>query len=190
MDEQKTPWWLVVGGGVLVGLILVGLLMLGLLGIGGYVISSRARRGLEQIAATMTAIATTGPLQGYASNGETVYFTGVNDRGERIPFTGGPMWLSMDGGGCASCHRPNGRGGFPVKMGTEIPSDILYETLTSEEMEHGGEETHPPYTDETIKRAITEGFEPDGEPMDLTMPRWQMSERDLDDLLEFLKTLD
>jgi hypothetical protein len=26
--------------------------------------------------------------------------------------------------------------------------------------------------------------------MDLTMPRWQMSERDLDDLLEFLKTLD
>jgi cytochrome c oxidase subunit 2 len=43
---------------------------------------------------------------------------------------------------------------------------------------------------ETIKRAITEGVEPDGEAMDLTMPRWQMSERDLHDLLEFLKTLD
>jgi hypothetical protein len=38
------------------------------------------------------------------------------------------------------------------------------------------------------KRAITEGVDPAGEPLDLTMPRWQMSERDLDDLLEFLKT--
>lgn len=127
-----------------------------------------------------------GPLQGYASNGETIYFAGVNDRGQRIPFTGGPRWLSMHGGGCASCHGPDGRGGAPVMMSTEIPPDIRYHHLTEEEHEEG--EAHPPYTDETIKRAITEGVEPDGEPMDLTMPRWQMSERDLEDLLEFLKT--
>jgi cytochrome c oxidase subunit 2 len=87
---------------------------------------------------------------------------------------------------CASCHGPNGRGGAPVMMGTEIPPDIRYHHLIEEEHEAG--EAHPPYTDETIKRAITEGVEPDGEPMDLTMPRWQMSERDFDDLLEFLKT--
>lgn len=43
---------------------------------------------------------------------------------------------------------------------------------------------------ELIKRAITEGLNPAGEPLDRTMPRWQMSEEDLDDLLEFLKTLD
>ena len=47
-----------------------------------------------------------------------------------------------------------------------------------------------PTSRRSLQGPITEGFEPDGEPMDLTMPRWQMSERDLDDLLEFLKTLD
>jgi len=64
--------------------------------------------------------------------------------------------------------------------------------LTSEEHGEGGEEgmEHEPYTDEDIKRAITEGIEPDGEPLDWPMPRWTMSDEDLDDLIEFLKTLD
>lgn len=175
--NKGTTWILIIVGAVLVGIVLVCL-------IGALLFFLPWNR-----AARPAAVAP-GPLQGYASNGETIYFTGANDRGQRIPFTGGPMWLSMHGGGCASCHGPDGQGGAPVMMGTEIPPDIRYKTLTSEEMEHEGEETHPPYTDETIKRAITEGIEPDGEPMDLTMPRWQMSERDLDDLLEFLKTLD
>lgn len=175
MDHKQTSWWLIVGGGVLVGIILACL-------VGGLLFPwSRAARPVT-VAPEL--------LQEYASNGETIYFTGMNDRGQRIPFTGGPMWLSMHGGGCASCHGPDGQGGAPVMMGTKIPSDIRYKTLISEEMAHEGEETHPSYTDETIKRAITEGVEPDGEPMDLTMPRWQMSEQDLDDLLEFLKTLE
>jgi len=69
----------------------------------------------------------------------------------------------------------------------EVP-DIRYKTLTAGE--HGEEMRHEPYTDETIKRAITEGVEPDGERLEWPMPRWRMSEEDLDDLLEFLKTLD
>jgi cytochrome c oxidase subunit 2 len=174
MMNKRLVWILIIVGAVLVGIILVCLV--------GALFFFPLKR------TTRPVTVGPGPLQGYASNGETIYFTGVNDRGQRIPFTGGPMWLSMRGGSCASCHGPGGRGGAPVMMSTEIPPDIRYKTLTSEEMEHEGEETHPPYTDETIKRAITEGVEPDGEPMDLTMPRWQMSERDLDDLLEFLKT--
>jgi cytochrome c oxidase subunit 2 len=47
-----------------------------------------------------------------------------------------------------------------------------------------------PYTDEAIRRAITEGVEPDGEPLESPMPRWSMSDDDLGGLLEFLKTLD
>ena len=171
--NKRSAWILTIVGAVLVGIILVCLA-------GGLLFPwSRAVR---------PAAVAPEPLQGYASNGETIYFTGVNDRGQRIPFTGGLMWLSMHGGGCASCHGPDGRGGAPVMMGTEIPPDIRYHHLVEEEHEAG--EAHPPYTDETIKRAITEGVEPDGEPMDVAMPRWQMSKRDLDDLLEFLKTLD
>lgn len=172
--NKRLAWILIIAGAVLVGIILACL-------VGGLLFWSRATRQVT---------VAPGPLQGYASNGETIYFTGVNDRGQRTPFTGGPMWLSMHGGSCASCHGPDGRGGAPVMMVTEIPPDIRYHHLVEEEHEeeHDEGEEHPPYTDETIKRAITEGVEPDGEPMDLAMPRWQMSERDLDDLLEFLKT--
>ena len=72
-------------------------------------------------------------------------------------------------------------------MGYAVPSDIRYETLTSGE--HDEEEEHPPYTDETIKRAIREGIDPAGKPLDLTMPRWKMSDKDLNDTVEYLKTL-
>ena len=176
--SRRSAWILIIIGAVLVGLFLACLA-------GGFLFFSSKR------VARPVPVPPEMP-QGYASNGETIYFTGFNDQGERIPFSGGPMWLSMRGGGCASCHGPNGRGDAPVMMGTEIPPDIRYHHLIEEEHEeeHEEEEAHPPYTDETINRAIIEGVEPDGEPMDLTMPRWQMSERDLDDLLEFLKTLD
>lgn len=75
-------------------------------------------------------------------------------------------------------------------MGSETPPDIRYESLVSEEHEEEEEgEEHPPYTEETIKRAIREGIDPAGEPLDLTMPRWKMTDMDLDDVVEYLKTL-
>ena len=77
-------------------------------------------------------------------------------------------------------------------MGEAIPNDITYGALTSEyESGHVEEEEHPTYTDESIKTAIRDGINPAGELLDptSTMPRWQMSDSDLDDLLEYLKTL-
>src|SRR3989304_5198743 len=107
------------------------------------------------------------------------------------PFQGGPMWLAMHGGGCVSCHGVSGRGGVPVMMGTAIPADIRYAALTTEDAHEKGkeEEEHPPYTDELIKRAITQGLDPAGKSLDWTMPRWQMTEEDLNDLIAYLKTL-
>jgi mono/diheme cytochrome c family protein len=95
----------------------------------------------------------------------------------------------MHGGGYAACHGSDGRGGSPILMGTAISSDIRYKHLLEED-EHGEGEEHPPYTDALIKRAITQGLDPAGEPLDLTMPRWRLSDRDLNDLLEYLKGLD
>ena len=72
-------------------------------------------------------------------------------------------------------------------MGFEVPSDIRYESLIAED--HSEEEEHPPYTDETIKRAIREGIDPAGKPLDLTMPRWKMKDKDVGDVVEYLKKL-
>ena len=53
---------------------------------------------------------------------------------------------------------------------------------------HGGEE-HAPYNDALIERAITKGVDPAGKPLSYVMPRWNMSDRDLNDVVAYLKTL-
>ncbi len=114
----------------------------------------------------------------YKSNGERIFMTGINENGERISFTAGPQWLYMHGGGCASCHGVDGRGGiYPMMCNIKSP-DIRYSTLTK----HG-------MSEEDIKRAITNGIDEDGEKLDYCMPRWHMSEKDLNDLIEYLKQL-
>jgi hypothetical protein len=76
--------------------------------------------------------------------------------------------------------------------------DIRYQALIGEEKEHGGEEhaadehehADEGYDLEDFRRAIVEGEHPNGEPLDHDMPRWEMSDQDLANLFEFIKTLD
>lgn len=68
--------------------------------------------------------------------------------------------------------------------------DIRYKALSSEAGEHEGEGSeHGEYTLEDFRNAVVEGEHPDGRPLDSDMPRWQMSDEDLADLFEFLKSL-
>jgi cytochrome c oxidase subunit II len=126
--------------------------------------------------------------QQYSSNGERIYHTGVNDRDERIAFEGGPMWLYAHGGACVTCHGESGRGGRPVMMLRAVPADIRYESLISGKYDPSGE-VGTPYTDELIVRAIRQGIDPDGKPLDPGMPRWQMTDNDVRDVIEYLKSL-
>jgi len=121
----------------------------------------------------------------FSSNGERIYYTGIESTGRRIGFEGGPMWLYMRGGSCVDCHGTNGKGGVPVMMGTEIPEDLtnLYAPHSQ------GDEKMVPYNDDLLKRAITKGIDANGESLDPTMPRWYMPEKDLNDLVAYIKTL-
>jgi hypothetical protein len=138
----------------------------------------------------------------YASNGERIYFSGTSASG-RISYSDGDFGGMMGGRGmmgggqlaCADCHGPDGRGGPHVMhMATMDAPDIRWSELT--EAEHGdhddgeAEMEHPPYDKETFKRAVSRGLDPGGGPLDTAMPRWRMSETDLDDLIAYLKTLD
>lgn len=173
MGKTRTSWLLVIGGGVIVGLLLVlgAGLLLWLAG------SLDAGVGASQ----------------FESNGAQIYFTGTSQRGTVISAEMGPGMGRMRGSRltCASCHGPDGRGGEIRMMMRviEVP-DIRYDTLTSAEHGNEGEEEHEPYTEETIKRAIADGVEPNGEPLEWPMPRWSMSDRDLNDLVDFLRALD
>ncbi len=136
---------------------------------------------------------TLGQSQGgrFKSPGEQIYYTGIASNGRDISRSGGPMWIRAHGGGCVPCHGTHGKGGVPVRMGKAIPTDIRYKTLTGKEKHvHGGKEKEHHYTPALIKRAITQGLGADGEPLSWTMPRWQMSEADLDAVIDYLKTLE
>lgn len=117
----------------------------------------------------------------FKSNGQRIYYTATSNSGQVITASGGPHWFLMHGGSCIDCHGPDGRGGYIVPMTDETSPNITYKALTSEE--------NPPYTDDTIKRAITEGLDPAGHKLSNTMPRWNMADSDLDDLISYLKTL-
>ncbi|MCL6471209.1 MAG: cytochrome c [Firmicutes bacterium] len=127
------------------------------------------------------------PSGSFRSNGEQIFFTGTSSR-DTITTTGGPFWFQMHGGGCATCHGPDGRGGRVVMMGTFEAPNITYKVLTGKAP--GLEEGHKPFTDNLIKRAITRGIDSEGNRLSLNMPRWHMSDQDLNDVINYLKTLE
>jgi cytochrome c oxidase subunit 2 len=117
----------------------------------------------------------------FTSNGQRIYFTSRSDSGEPITY----IWEFPMGRtelACVSCHGPEGRGGELYMMMTsfDVP-DITWYALT--------EKDDPPYTVNTLKRAITEGLDQEGKPLEEFMPRWSMAPQDLTDLVDFIRTL-
>ncbi len=119
----------------------------------------------------------------FKTNGERIYFAGVSQKNGRIQFEAGPSWMGEYGGNCGGCHGPEGKGGVPILDSDIVATDTGYNALIADE--HG----HARYTDTLIKRVVTEGLNPEGESLDIIMPRYKMSDDDLNDLIEFLKTL-
>lgn len=120
----------------------------------------------------------------FQSNGERIYFTATSERGSAITYTGGPAsngWMMMGGGGlaCASCHGPNGRGGEHNMGMMQVmdAKDIRWSALEGE------------FDPEKFRLAVTKGQDPDGTQLNMDMPRWNIGNDDLADLIAYLKSL-
>jgi cytochrome c oxidase subunit 2 len=117
-----------------------------------------------------------------AARGQRIYQSGFDENGREIPRSTIPpsqAALMMGGGGCASCHGANGRGStVTMRMGYIEAPDTTYRTLTNEG-----------YTDTKISRAIRYGIDENSKPLDSSMPRWQMTDAEVRDVLAYLKEL-
>lgn len=119
----------------------------------------------------------------YASDGERIFLSGVGTDGTRIARSTSNVAegsLMMGGGGCGSCHGADG-GGATLRMmaGTVIDApDITYDALVKEG-----------FTDAAIATAIRDGLDEKGERLDAAMPRWQMSDADVNATIAYLKVL-
>ncbi len=80
---------------------------------------------------------------------------------------------------CVSCHGPSGKGGKHSMGMMQVmdAKDIRWSVL-------GGE-----FDAEKFRLAVVKGQDPDGTQLNSVMPRWNMPNQDLADLIAFLKTL-
>lgn len=80
---------------------------------------------------------------------------------------------------CASCHKANGEGG--VKLGDAVSADLRAPGL--EDMYH--------HSDIMLLRAIMDGKDEDGEPLDAPMPHWKgsLTTQQGEKIIGYMKTL-
>ncbi len=89
--------------------------------------------------------------------------------------------------GCASCHGVDGHG---LTMMMFTTPNITYANLTNPAgMLNPDGSRGTPYTDDLIRRAVTQGIDADGAALSTIMPHWQLGDEDWNDLLQFLKIL-
>lgn len=120
--------------------------------------------------------------------GKRIYTEGTSDDAQGITarMSGAAMPASVLP--CGSCHGTDGRG---RPEGGVTPSDLTWAALTrpyTTQLQSGRKRS--PYTEVSLARAIREGVDPDGEELHLAMPRFEMSEADMSDLIAYLKVID
>jgi hypothetical protein len=126
------------------------------------------------------------PLTAQQQRGRAIFFHGapaqgppidavVGMRGEPVPATALP---------CASCHGEDGRG---RPEGGARPADIRPQVLGR--AAGPGAPARPAYTPALLKRALRQGIDAAGRPLDRLMPRYRLGARNADDLLAYLRVL-
>lgn len=98
--------------------------------------------------------------------------------------------MGMMVGGCVDCHGSDRQGGRLMPRIWQVVPPLTSAALFGEHAESEDEDSHGDhegYTEETLRRAITQGTDPSGKALDPAMPRWSMSPEDLADLIAYLK---
>lgn len=124
--------------------------------------------------------------------GRLLYEEGKLASGDTITgFIKGDIELSGEQVICGSCHRRSGLGSSEAQeVVPPVTGDILYAPLRLPTSKPPLPPLlRPAYTDESLKLAIQSGIGADGDEFSGFMPRYPLSDEQLDGLLAYLKTL-
>ena len=81
-------------------------------------------------------------------------------------------------GGCANCHGADAKG---KEAGGHTIPDIRASAILE------AQDSRPPmYTLDTFKRAVTQGLDEEGKPLDDGMPRWKLTDQEFQALAAYL----
>jgi ABC-type branched-subunit amino acid transport system substrate-binding protein len=122
--------------------------------------------------------------------GKQIYFEGVSPRGTEITAVVGDEAAMLPGSAmpCSGCHGSDGLG---RPEGGVIPLDIRWSELvkTYGHVHHDGRR-HPAFDDDSFIRSMIAGVDPANNQMDRSMPMYQMSGEDMQDLVAYMKVLE
>lgn len=156
---------------------------------------NRSRRPLLLILAVLVPVvlqAAPPPSAGQKKQlerGRRIYVEGTSPSGGEITAVMSDASVEVPASAvpCAGCHGRDGKG---RPEGGLSPSDLTWTTLTRPYgVTSPSGRKHPPYGAQLLKRAISLGFDPAGNPLHVAMPRFRMSLKDMDDLVAYLQQL-
>jgi cytochrome c553 len=131
------------------------------------------------------------------SAGSGIYLRGVLPSGAPLEGTreDGVVTSGADTA-CVNCHQRSGLGSAEGRLSIPpITGEYLFHSLTQDPAGpvlpyvETLRANRDPYTDATLARAIREGVDSRGRPLSYLMPRYALSDEDMDPLIQYLKTL-
>ena len=141
----------------------------------------------------LTAFSATSPLASRLTpaqkRGKQLYTKTTSPSGSEIKayVTEGAIEAPGSAMPCVNCHHHDGQGLDEVGV---TATNVTWEDLTRPyRIKRLKGREHPPYTAETLAKAIREGIDPGGNTLEYSMPRYEISDQDLADLIEYLKIL-
>lgn len=114
-----------------------------------------------------------------ADSGARLYTQGIGMLPVSARIAGGRIEVAGRLFPCVNCHKADGLG---ASEGGLKPRDVTWPTLTNPPGAGGRG-----YNADTLARAITEGLDPDGQPLAAGMPRYHLDAPDLAALLAYLR---
>jgi cytochrome c oxidase subunit II len=119
--------------------------------------------------------------------GETIYVEGTDADGTQITRTTEAGILSQSG--CFACHGTDGKGrSIDTKVGKFDAPDIRWSVI-SQPIPNGEGGTDPAYDPTKFASAVREGIDSGGGQLDPVMPRWQLTDPEVNALIAYLQTL-
>jgi ABC-type branched-subunit amino acid transport system substrate-binding protein len=160
--------------------------MVELSGAGGWV-RALVSIGLALGAVVAPGVAEPPGLSPAEERGRVIYFEGSAPSGDPITAYLGENRLELPGEAatCGSCHGHDGKGRPESGI---LPSNVTWKYLTrSYGHLHPGGLEHSRFDEESLEVYMRTGVYPGGERGDPSMPVYEISDRDLDDLLAYMK---
>jgi cytochrome c oxidase subunit II len=118
--------------------------------------------------------------------GETIYVEGTDAAGTQITRTTEAGILSQ--AGCYACHGADAKGrSFDTALGHFDAPDIRWSVISQPiPNDEGG--TDPAYDPTLFARALRQGLDSSGGQLEPVMPRWQVTDPEVNALIAYLQT--